>query len=104
MSSIPEDQLIGQKEASLILGFKTNQQVSKYIKEGILKTYPKKGSKRNWFDPEEVENLPTPLPVPPPDHYFPTLKANERRKKKRLTIRFDLLAIRTAFKIFDYFF
>jgi len=82
MSSIPEEQLIGQKEASQILGFKTNQMVSKYIKEGILKTYPKKGSKRNWFDPEEVENLPTPLPVPPPDHYFPTLKANERWKKK----------------------
>ena len=29
MSSIPEDQLIGQKEASLILGFKTNQMVTK---------------------------------------------------------------------------
>ena len=63
MSSIPEDQLIGQKEASQILGFKTNQMVSKYIKEGILKTYPKKGSKRNWFDLEEVQNLPEPLPA-----------------------------------------
>ena len=82
MSSIPEDQLIGQKEASKILGFKTNQHLTKYIEEGILKTYQKKGSQRKWLDVDEVQNLPTPLPVPPPDHYFPTLKANERWKKK----------------------
>jgi len=82
MSSIPEDQLIGQKEASKILGFKTNQQVTKYIKEGILKTYEKKGSKRKWLDPQEVVNLAVPLPIPPPDHYFQTLKANERWKIK----------------------
>ena len=48
MSSIPEDQLIWQKEASLILGFKTNQQVSKYIKEGILTKFEKPGSKLIW--------------------------------------------------------
>ena len=82
MSSIPEDQLIGQKEASKLLGFKTNQHLTKYIEEGILKTYQKKGSQRKWLDVDEVQNLPTPLPVPPPDHYFPTLKANERWKKK----------------------
>ena len=82
MSSIPEDQLIGQKEASQILGFKTNQHLTKYIEEGILKTYQKKGSQRKWFDPDEFENLPTPLPVPLPDHYFPRLKANEHWKKK----------------------
>ena len=75
MSSIPEDQLIGQKEASQILGFKTNQMVTQYIKEGILKTYPKKGSKRNWFDPEEVENLPTPLPVPPSRSLLPNAQS-----------------------------
>ena len=82
MSSIPEDQLIGQKEASKILGFKSNQQLTKYINEGILKTYEKKGSKRKWLDPQEVVNLVVPLPIPPPDHYFQTLKANERWKIK----------------------
>ena len=82
MSSIPEDQLIGQKEASSILGFKTNQQLTKYMKEGILKTYPKKGSKLIWVSKKQVLELPKPLPVPPPDHYFPKLKANERWKKK----------------------
>ena len=82
MSSIPEDQLIGQKEASKLLGFKTNQHLAKYIEEGILKTYEKKGSKRKWLDPQEVENLAEPLPIPPPEHYFQTLKANERWKIK----------------------
>ena len=82
MSNTPEDHLIGQKEASQILGFKTNQQVTKYINEGILKTYEKKGSKRKWLDPQEVLDLAVPLPIPPPDHYFQTLKANERWKVK----------------------
>ena len=82
MSSTPEDHLIGQKEASKILGFKSNQQLTKYINEGILKTYEKKGSKRKWLDPQEVVNLAVPLPIPPPDHYFQTLKANERWKIK----------------------
>jgi hypothetical protein len=53
-----------------------------HSKSFTFQTYQKKGSQRKWLDPEEVENLPTPLPVPPPDHYFPTLKANERWKKK----------------------
>jgi len=82
MSSTHEDHLIGQKEASQIVWFKSNQQVTKHINEGILKTYPKKGSKRKWFDPQEVVNLAEPLPVTPPDHYFQTLKANERWKIK----------------------
>ena len=82
MTSIPDDQLIEQKKASQILGFKTNQQVTKYINEGILKTYEKQGSKRKWLDIEEVYKLPKPLPIPPPDHYFQTLKVNERWKKK----------------------
>ncbi|MDG1355161.1 MAG: hypothetical protein P8P90_02845 [Opitutales bacterium] len=82
MSNIPDDQLIEPKKASQILGFKTNQQVTKYINEGILKTYEKQGSKRKWLDIEEVYKLPKPLPIPPPDHYFQTLKVNERWKKK----------------------
>jgi len=82
MSSTPKDHLIGQKEASQVLGFQTNQHVTKYINEGILKTYEKKGSKRKWLDPQEVENLAEPLPIPPPEHYFQTLKANERWKIK----------------------
>ena len=53
MSNIPDDQLIEPKKASQILGFKTNQQVTKYINEGILKTYEKQGSKRKWLDIEE---------------------------------------------------
>ena len=98
MSSIPEDQLIGQKEASSILGFKTNQQVTKYIKEGILKTYQKKGSNRKWFDPEEVENLPSPLPIPPPNHYFP--RSKQRIVGKGVTKTPILLAIQSPFEIF----
>ncbi len=82
MSNIPDHRLIEPKKASQILGFKTNQQVVKYIKEGILKTYEKLGSKRKWLDIEEVYKLPKPLPIPPPDHYFQTLKVNERWKKK----------------------
>ena len=82
MSNIPDDQLIEPKKASQILGFKTKHQVTKYINEGILKTYEKQGSKRKWLDIEEVYKLPKPLPIPPPDHYFQTLKVNERWKKK----------------------
>jgi predicted SPOUT superfamily RNA methylase MTH1 len=82
MSSIPENQLIGQKEASLILGFKTNQQVSKYIKEGILTKFEKPGSKLIWVSKKQVLELPKPLPVPPPEDVFKTLKVNERWKKK----------------------
>ena len=82
MSNIPDHRLIEPKKASQILGFKTNQQVTKYINEGILKTYEKQGSKRKWLDIEEVYKLPKPLPIPPPDHYFQTLKVNERWKKK----------------------
>ena len=81
MTSIPDDQLIEPKKASQILGFKTNQQVTKYINEGMLKTYEKQGSKRKWLNIEEEFNLPEPLPIPPPEHYFQTLKANERWKK-----------------------
>jgi len=82
MSSIPEDQLIGQKEASLILGFKTNQMVTQYIKEGILKKFEKPGSKLIWVSKKQVLELPKPLPVPPPEDVFKTLKVNERWKKK----------------------
>ncbi len=82
MTKEKEDTLISQKEAAAILGFKTNQQVVKYIKEGILKTYEKQGSKRKWLNLEEVYKLPKPLPIPPPDHYFQALKVNERWKKK----------------------
>jgi hypothetical protein len=56
--------------------------VTKYINEGMLKTYEKQGSKRKWLNIEEVFNLVEPLPIPPPDHYFQTLKVNERWKKK----------------------
>jgi len=82
MTKEKEDTLISQKEAAAILGFKTKQQVVKYIKEGILKTYEKQGSKRKWLNLEEVYELPNPLAIPPPDHYFQTLKVNERWKKK----------------------
>ena len=82
MNKENEDTLISQKEAATILGFKTKQQLVKYIKEGILKTYEKQGSKRKWLDIEEVYKLPKPLPIPPPDLYFQTLKVNERWKKK----------------------
>ena len=60
----------------------TERWVVKYIKEGILKTYEKQGSKRKWLNLEEVYKLPKPLPIPPPDHYFQTLKVNDRWKKK----------------------
>jgi len=76
------DSLISTKEASKILGFKTNNYVTNYIKEGLLNTYEIKGSKRKWLSKEEVYSIPIPLPVPPPDEYFPKLKVNERWKKK----------------------
>ena len=81
MTKEKEDTLISQKEAAAILGFKTNQQVTKYIKEGILKKFEKPGSKLIWVCKKQILELPEPLPVPPPEDVFRTLKMNERWKK-----------------------
>jgi len=81
MTKEKEDTLISQKEAAAILGFKTNQQVTKYIKEGSLKKFEKPGSKLIWVSKKQVLELPEPLPVPPPEDVFKTLKVNERWKK-----------------------
>jgi len=55
--------------------------VSKYIKEGILTKFEKPGSKLIWVSKKQVLELPKPLPVPPPEDVFKTLKVNERWKK-----------------------
>ncbi len=73
--------LISQKEAAEILGFKQTTSISKYIKEGILTKLEKPGSKLIWVSKEQVLQIPKPLPVPPPDDVFRTLKMNERWKK-----------------------
>lgn len=73
--------LISQKEAAEILGFRQTTSISKYIKEGILTKLEKPGSKLIWVSKEQVLQIPKPLPVPPPDDVFRTLKMNERWKK-----------------------
>ena len=73
--------LISQKEAAEILGFKQTTSISQYIKEGILTKLEKPGSKRIWICKKQVLQLPEPLPVPPPEDVFRTLKINERWKK-----------------------
>ena len=78
-----EQVLIGTKEASALLGLKTNKVVTALIKEGKLKTYEREGSKRRWLDYNEVINLPQKLPRPLPDEYFPKLKVNERWRKQK---------------------
>ena len=82
MTKEKEDTLISQKEAAAILGFKTNQQVTKYIKEGILRKVEKPRSKLTWVCKKQILELPEPLPVPPPEDVFKTLKVNKRWKKK----------------------
>jgi hypothetical protein len=81
MTKEKEDTLISQKEAAAILGFKNNQQVTNYIKEGILTKFEKTGSKLIWISRKQVLQLPEPLPVPPPEDVFRKLKMNERWKK-----------------------
>ncbi len=83
MTKEKEDTLISQKEAAAILGFKTNQQVTKYIKEGILKKVEKPGSKLTWVCKKQVLKIPEPLPVPPPEDIFRTLKVNKRWNKEK---------------------
>jgi hypothetical protein len=75
--------LISQKEAAEILGFKQTTSISKYIKEGILTKLEKPGSKLIWVSKEQVLQIPKPLPVPPPEDVFRTLKMNERWKKEK---------------------
>ena len=82
MDNNVEQVLIGTKEASALLGLKTNKVVTTLIKEGKLKTYEREDSKRKWLDYNEVINLPQKLPRPLPDEYFPKLKVNERWKKQ----------------------
>ena len=83
MTKEKEDTLISQKEAAAILGFKTNQQVTKYIKEGILKKFEKHGSKLIWVCKKQILELPEPLPVPPPEDVFRKLKINERWQQEK---------------------
>ena len=73
--------LISQKEAAEILGFKQTTSISKYIKEGVLTKFEKPESKLIWVSKEQVLKIPKPLPVPPPDDVFRKLKINERWQK-----------------------
>ena len=73
--------LISQKEAAGILGFKQTDKISEYIKTGILTKFEKPGSKLVWVSKEQVLKIPEPLPVPPPEDVFRKLKINERWKK-----------------------
>ena len=82
MTNEKEDTLISQKEAAAILGFKQTYKITEYIKAGILTKFEKPGNKRIWVSKELVLQLPEPLPVPPCDDVFRTLKVNERWKKK----------------------
>jgi len=75
--------LISQKEAAEILGFKQTTSISQYIKEGILTKLEKPGSKRIWVSKEQVLKIPKPLPVPPPEDVFRTLKMNERWQQEK---------------------
>ena len=61
----PED-LIKITDAARILGFKQRTKVDLLIKEGFIKTFKKIHSKQMWVSKEQIYNLPTPLPVPPP--------------------------------------
>ena len=63
--------LISQKEAAEILGFKQTISISQYIKESILQTYEKKGSQTKWLDLEAVEILHQPLPAPSTQSLLP---------------------------------
>ena len=62
MDNKKEQLLIGIKQASALLGLKTNKVVTTLIKEEKLKTYEREGSKRKWADYNEVINLPQKLP------------------------------------------
>jgi hypothetical protein len=73
--------LISLKEASSILGFKTNTILLQYLKKGILNAHEIEGSKRKWINIDELLKVPQPLPMPPPNEYFEKLKVNERWKK-----------------------
>lgn len=82
MSPTTPNDLIKVKEAAEILGFKQTTKINQYIKAGILTKFEKPGNKRIWVSKELVLQLPEPLPVPPCDDVFRTLKVNERWKKK----------------------
>ena len=73
--------LISQKEAAAILGFKQTYKITEYIKAGILTKFEKPGSKLIWICKKQVLQLPEPLPVPPTEDVFRKLKINERWKK-----------------------
>ena len=81
MTKEKEDTLISQKEVAQILGFKQTYKITEYIKAGILTKFEKPGSKLIWVCKKQVLQLPEPLPVPPPEDVFRTLKMNERWKK-----------------------
>jgi hypothetical protein len=81
MNNEKKDTLISQKEAAQILGFKQTRTIAEYIKTGILTKFEKPGSKLIWVSKEQVLEIPEPLPVPPPEDVFRTLKMNERWKK-----------------------
>jgi hypothetical protein len=81
MTKEKKDTLISQKEAAAILGFKNTYKITEYIKAGILTKFEKPGSKLIWICKKQVLQLPEPLPVPPPEDVFRTLKMNERWKK-----------------------
>jgi hypothetical protein len=55
--------------------------IAEYIKKGILSKFEKAGSKLIWVSKKQVLKIPEPLPVPPPENVFRTLKMNERWKK-----------------------
>jgi hypothetical protein len=81
MTKEKKDTLISQKEAAAILGFKNTYKITEYIKAGILTKFEKAGSKLIWVSKKQVLKIPEPLPVPPPENVFRTLKMNERWKK-----------------------
>jgi len=83
MTKEKEDTLISQKEAAPILGFKQTAKINQYIKAGIIKKFEKPGSKLIWVCKKQILELPEPLPVPPPEDVFKTLKVNERWQQEK---------------------
>lgn len=56
--SLPKDEYITRRQATLILGFKNTRSISELIKHGYLKTYTFGAGTRELLSKNEVLNLP----------------------------------------------